>query len=299
MSERSIVLGDFVGSLAGLLIFFLIIALLYKFVCDLGMKVSAENRKLLKKYAAAGAGFMAVIIFVSGIIYCFFYGPGSLLDINYIWNFKPISEYNGTPSIYNALTRAFSAVLFGRYDECALYISTLCGVISFISAGFLFRRLFDGVAADRCFILFMCSPASWLLFMPSPYSMLMAMMLIFLNLIISGRKKIALVIAAAACTVHVSGVVLIVVWAAVCLFGLYEKIGAIAVFASAAAAQVVVAGVSAAVGWGSEDEYFFSIVLPAILCVAQGQWIRRDKIYKCVLPLYLLVSGYYLVLNFV
>lgn len=82
-------MGDFVGSLAGLLMFFLIIALLYKFVCDLGMKVSAENRKLLKKYAAAGAGFMAVIIFVSGIIYCFFTGPALCLILTIFGTLSP------------------------------------------------------------------------------------------------------------------------------------------------------------------------------------------------------------------
>lgn len=299
MSERGIVLGDFIGSLAGLIMFFLIIALFFKFVCDIGLKVKPEDGRLMKRYASAGAVFMAVTIFVSGIIYCFYKGSGSLLDIKNIWNFEPIAEYNGAPSVYNVLTRAFAAVLFERYDDCAFYISALCGMISFISVGFLLRRMFDVVTADRCFILFMCSPASWLLFLPSPYSMLMAMLSLFLYFVVCGRKDISLLIAAASCTVHISGTVLIAAWIVLFVLRFYEKYGTIAIFKSVAAAQAVVTAVSAVIGWGSVEEYFFIIVLPAILCAAGGRWIRRDKIYNCVLSLYLICSAYFLVLHFV
>lgn len=91
--EGSITLGAFIGDLGGLLMIILIVVLLFKFIAEINIFKESSTVKKISFFAVMAAVTGLLEIVIGGYIYNFICGAAPVLDIQRIWNMKPVSTF--------------------------------------------------------------------------------------------------------------------------------------------------------------------------------------------------------------
>ena len=280
----------------------LILVLLFKFISDMGVNYNKELLCCTKKYSLWGMGFFVAMVIVGGIVYSFNNPDGMaenkfVFDIEYVWDFAMYTGYSGTLSVFNLLVKGFAAVLFEQTVQCALYISLVCAVITCISFGMILNKIAEEKAADRSFLLLMCAPVSYLIFMPAPYAMFTAMFAMFTALIVYEKRGAALIPAVIGCLAHVNGILLLILWIIFMWVYTEERFRYVVLLATTCLFQIAMLVVGTLKGWGTMEEHIFTLAIPVILLNSRFKWILNNNIYKIVIVIFALCSGFFMCRN--
>ena len=198
--------------------------------------------------------------------------------------------------LYPLLVSLFSGVLYNMYIECAFYISFLSGIITITCMGMWLDKKFGYEQSKLYIMLISCVPGIFFLFLPSSFALFMALFAAFL-VCFEYRCKWAMLIFALLCAVtHLSGIVAVIVFITVYVYGWGKKYSDIVYAAVILASQALLCIIYYAMGNVSDIEYWFLFIIPVIM--ASG-YVDRPAIsdktaYKAVSVGLILLSGFYL-----
>lgn len=293
-------MGEFIGASGGILMIALIVILLYRFIIDMGIGKDRIDNKRIGGYALAAVCLGLLQMGIGAMVISFVYdNPVSVFNIEAIWDMAPVVGDSGPMPLFDILVKLLGSLLFKKYSACALYISFLSGVVTYVTLGLVIRRYYadEEEFADRgqgLFVSLICLPASVFLFLPSSFAMFMALLGVFL-LVWNGGKgnKIASFIMAVICLLtHVSGIIAV----CLCIAGLFMKAeGSKSVIRDVivmSVSQLVVIMISLVLGWGCDIEYMLVYAVPALACLA-GSRIKIDyNVQSFVNVFMVLLSGF-------
>lgn len=311
-------MAEFLGELGGVLMIALIVILFFRFLMDIGVDKSGVCRKRITGFALP-ALILALLQLMFGALYCNFGGgSGTVFDVNAIWTMSPVSDTHelvtsysflyvsqkGAMPLYYILSGVFAGVLYEMYDQCALYISMLSGIVTYAALGLIIARDNSGDDGDKrtrqLYTLLICLPGSVFLFLPSSFAAGMALFSVFLLVWNGGRggkvRKVAsLAIALLCLATHLVGICAAAVYIAGCLPGSDDKwsgIRDIAVTALAQLMYIIICGVN---GWGSVPEYIIVYGVVFILGINRLKLNINHAVMTFVCLLMALISGFWLV----
>lgn len=298
--ERGLSVENFVGNAAGILMIALIVVLFWTFLMELSVPVTEKTKVLVKRYALICAGFIFVQMLAAGIMYNFYASDdarANLFNLTAIWK-SGAYEYGSIPSIFYLLRGLFALALFGKVEACGLYIGLLCAVITSVTAGLILNDMYDEDKAGKLYIFYMCLPGAYVMFLPAPYAMFLAFFMLYIYSAGKGKKILAVIFALLSVAAHLAGIITICLLIADLLFNnISEKYKELATFIACACGQLIALLVCVAAYRGMGAVLWFGLLFPGVCLMGKSDFIMRDEIYKPLIAVVVLISGFCLMCN--
>lgn len=302
-------MGNFIGAAGGLLIVLLIFVLLWRFMLDIGV---VKDEKVIKrvKFTTIGAiGFGIMQLLIGSLIVNFLGGPISALDIAKIWNVEPVagmladnSKYSfkmltdsGIFPLYPVIVSVFSGLLYNMYVECALYISFISGVVFYVCMGGFFNIKYDGDAGNRSLAILFCFPGSFFLFLPCSFSLFAALFAATLLALEGKHKVLSAILVILCCLTHICGLVAVALFVYRLISGDDYRERNLIKIIIITCVQLLLIVVCIQSGWCKAAERWFLLSVPATMYLGNCKFIKGDEIYKWIMVIEVLFSGFYMV----
>lgn len=308
-------MANYIGTLGGLLMIALIVVLFFRFLMDIGVDKNKIYRKQIGGFALPALILAVLQLTYGALVSNFVYDIGTVFDINSIWTMKPVSDTNplvtaysfsevtgkGAMPLYYLITGAFAGVLYEMYDQCALYISMLSGIVTYAALGMIIARTNsesgnDSKITEQMFVLLLCLPGSIFLFLPSGFSLGTALLSVFLYVWNGGKGNIVLsvIMAILCCITHLSGLCAIAVIIAGYIYRPEGKWALVRDLAAITIAQLAVVAICVAGGWGSLPEYVIILGIVAVLGINNLKIQLNHMTASLVNMLMVLINGFWI-----
>lgn len=308
-------MADFIGALGGLLMITLIVVLFFRFLLDIGVDKDKVYRKQIAGFAIPAVVIALLQLMYGALVSNFVSDCGTVFDINVIWNMKPVSDTsalvsdysslnifeNGVMPLYYILSDLMGSVLYEAYDQCALYISFLSGIITYVALGMIVagsnRELENGdKKTNQMFTLLICVPGSIFLFLPSGFALGMALLCVFLYVWNSGKgnKIVAAILAVICCLTHLTGFCAVAVYIMGYIFEPGDKKSGIRDTIVICLTELVIAYICCFNGWGSLPEYVIVFGIAAILGINNLKYCINYAVLSTVNVIAVLVNGFWI-----
>lgn len=308
-------MAEFIGGLGGLLMIVLIVVLFFRFLIDVGVDKEGIYRKQIAGFALPALLLALLQLVFGALVNNFAYDAVSVFDINSIWTIKPVSETQklvtsysasyileqGVMPLYYVITGVFAGVLYEMYDQCALYISILSGIVTYVALGMTIARSNSGTdngdrTTQQMFMMLLCLPGSVFLFLPSGFALCIALLSVFIYVWKAGEgnRVISLILAVLCVLSHLVGICALLVYVAGVLIKTDKERADIRDLAAIIAGQLIVIVICVANGWGSLPEFLIVFAIAAILGINSIKVRINHSVATMINLMLVLVSGFWL-----
>ena len=308
-------MANYIGMLGGLLMIALIVILFFRFLMDIGVDKDKIYRKQIGRFALPALILAVLQLAYGALVSNFVNDIGTVFEINSIWTMKPVSDTNslvtaysfsevtgkGAMPLYYMLSGAFAGVLYEMYEQCALYISMLSGIVTYAALGMIIVRSNtdsgnDNKITEQMFVMLLCLPGSIFLFLPSAFSLGVALLSVFLYIWKGGKgnKVLSVIMAILCCITHLSGLCAIAVMIAGYIYRPEGKGALVRDLAAITITQLVVVVICVASGWGSLPEFIIIFGIVAVLGINNLKIKMNHMTASLVNMVLVLINGFWI-----